>query len=197
MKTIVCKNCGSEIAYNSKYCTVCGASVENNTDWLPPNEYQSNTFIGQNAAPNNTSAADQPKNSRKPNKLLIVLVVAAVILLGIIIGTSKSNSGSLLPEEEKIVGSWSAIGFYQNGEIVHILAGSSILVVKEDHTATLHIMGTDPMDMTWSYDSYSKGSYTYYFYYNKKKNGYWLGHYDNETFVLDTSSETPTIYEKK
>ena len=104
---MLCKNCGTELNENAKFCNSCGAAVgtENVTEANPvPPEDGSENWKGQEPVSGEPAAADEAAQpgeavpaeaapaAKKHNVLLYILIALAVIIIAILIFKKPSDS---------------------------------------------------------------------------------------------------------
>lgn len=76
-----CSNCGAELPENMKFCTTCGAKVEEQVVAAPAQEQPANSVYSMPAQPVNEVA----KEKKPINKKLFIIIGAAVLALIVII----------------------------------------------------------------------------------------------------------------
>lgn len=217
---MLCKNCGTELNENAKFCNSCGAAVEpeNVPEISPvPPEDGSENWKGQEPFSGEPAAADeaaQPDESvpsgesapteavaapaAKKHTLRNVLIAVAVIAVAILIfgnkGKSESDSGtSLSAEENWVVGIWYPYSGYSDGDTTYFPRDSGTLYLFNDHTGALYTDGELSSTFTWYYDEYTDGYYTYSIYRGNSLTS--IGLYDFDNFIVG-NGETLIVFER-
>lgn len=96
-KLMFCRNCGTELPEEAKFCTKCGASTqaEPPAQSFSPSKDTADTFSAPRTAPTGSSSLPGHSTGRKPLVEIAVLIVALVVLLPLVI-TGIINPGWLI-----------------------------------------------------------------------------------------------------
>lgn len=204
---MLCKNCGTELNENAKFCNSCGAAVgtENVPEVSPvPAKNGSENWKGQEPFSGEPAAADemaQPGEAMpsgevapveaapaaKKHTLRNVLIAVAVTVVAVLIfgnkGKSESDSStSLSAEESMVVGTWHLSSIYSDSNTSYYPKNFGTLYLYNDHTGSIYANGELFDSFTWYYGEYRNGYYFYKIYLSN--GGIWAGIYDFEYFSV-------------
>ena len=189
-----CKNCGTELNENAKFCNGCGAAIRGDGETAQPVE----------ATPTASTA--------KKHTLRNVLIAVAVIVVAVLIfrntgksetptgssggyNTTSYNSGTSLSEEEKwVVGTWYSYAIFTNGNATPVSRHSSTLYIYDNHMGSLYADGELASTFTWYYDKYTEGSHFYNFYFINGVNI--IGLYGEDSFILTLTGDSLIVFER-
>lgn len=204
---MLCKNCGTELNENAKFCNSCGAAVEPENvpeiNPVPPEDGSENwkgqePFSGEPAAadeaaqpgeamPSGEVAPVEEVPAAKKHTLRNVLIAVAVIVVAVLIfgnkGKSESDSStSLSAEESMVVGTWHLSSIYSDSNTSYYPKNFGTLYLYNDHTGSIYANGELFDSFTWYYGEYRNGYYFYKIYLSN--GGIWAGIYDFEYFSV-------------
>ena len=209
---MLCKNCGTELNENAKFCNSCGAAAEKESvpdihSVSPENDSGNQqgqySFSGEpaaadeaaqpgEAAPAETidaveAAPAEAAPAAKKHTLRNVLIAVAVIVVAVLIfgnkGKSESDSStSLSAEESMVVGTWHLSSIYSDSNTSYYPKNFGTLYLYNDHTGSIYANGELFDSFTWYYGKYRNGYYFYKIYLSN--GGIWAGIYDFEYFSV-------------
>lgn len=209
-----CKNCGTELNENAKFCNGCGAAIGDDGETAQPVE----------AIP---TASTAKKHTLRNVLIAVAVIVAAVLIfrnpgnssdltdlasstsLSNFVNSSNSssvyasesyNSSTSLPyEEEIVVGTWYLYATVSGDNNTSYLSRSDgSLYLYDDHTGSIYFGGELFDSFIWYYDMYIEelgGSYCYRLYLSD--GGALAGVYDFTRFAVSAlGGDTLIVFER-
>lgn len=223
---MLCKNCGTELNENAKFCNSCGAAVE--TENVPevspvPAKNGSENWKGQEpfsgepaaadeaAQPGEAAPAEAAPAAKKHNVLLYILIALAVIIIAILIFKKPSDSKN----PSNLSGEYSPAS-YDSGTS---LSAEESMVVGTWYSYAIFTNGnTTPVSRHSStlyiYDNHMGSLYadgelasTFTWYYDKYTEGYHfynfyfngvniIGLYGEDSFILTLTGDNLIVFER-
>lgn len=151
-----CPECGSSVGTSARFCSLCGASLEQNTSSQVVPAAPNPTTTAQRAAAvygasssHSTRKAPPGKSETKRGLLGFAAVIGGVLLLiAVIVGALNANNTPSLPAVQarsEQTASMKTLGPLRRGEVLPLLRATDALMVSSNpdgHTAYVTVPGT-------------------------------------------------------